>query len=82
MKTTKTIRPDYFQLCGWLLFVFSALFFITSSIRVGDIMSLTGGVLFLIACFVFLIPLTSAMRPMANPDSEPDTADTETPTHN
>ena len=44
------------QLAGWLLFVVSAVFFIAASARAGDIMGLTGGVFFLVACFVFLIP--------------------------
>jgi hypothetical protein len=58
----KSINQNRFQLLGWVLFVFSALFFITSSIRAGDLVSLIGGLLFLFACFVFLIPLVSTMR--------------------
>jgi hypothetical protein len=58
----KPINQLRFQLLGWVLFVFSALFFITSSIRGGDLVSLIGGLLFLFACFVFLIPLVSTMR--------------------
>ncbi len=46
-----------FQLCGWILFVFSAIFFVISSIRAGDPISLIGGILFLVACLVFLVPL-------------------------
>ncbi len=41
---------------GWLLFIISALGFIWSSLKSGDIPSLVGGVFFLIACIVFLIP--------------------------
>jgi len=41
---------------GWLLFIISALGFIWSSLKNGDIPSLIGGVFFLIACIVFLIP--------------------------
>ena len=51
-----------FQLWGWILFVFSALFFIASSLRAGDLLSLLGGLLFLIACIVFLIPLVIEIR--------------------
>jgi len=58
----KSINQLRFQLLGWVLFVFSALFFITSSINAGDLVSLIGGLLFLAACFVFLIPLGSTMR--------------------
>jgi hypothetical protein len=39
---------------GWVLFVISALFFIASSIRTGDVVALFGGVFFLLACAVFL----------------------------
>ncbi len=58
----KSINQHRFQLLGWVLFIFSALFFITSSIRAGDLVSLIGGLLFLFACIVFLIPLVSTMR--------------------
>ena len=51
-----------FQLWGWILFIFSALFFIASSIRAGDPLSLLGGLLFLVACFVFLVPLIAELR--------------------
>ncbi|WP_080809824.1 hypothetical protein [Desulfamplus magnetovallimortis] len=50
-KMDKTI-----QLWGWSLFILSSLFFIASSIKSGDILSLGGGVLFFVACIVFLIP--------------------------
>ena len=50
-----------FQLFGWILFVFSALFFMASSIRAGDPLSLLGGLLFLVACFVFLVPLVAEL---------------------
>ncbi len=43
-----------YDLWGWLLFVVSALFFIASSIRNGDVIGLLGGVFFLLACVVFL----------------------------
>ena len=42
------------EIWGWLLFVVSALFFIASSIRNGDMIGLLGGVFFLLACVVFL----------------------------
>lgn len=46
-----------FQLWGWIIFIVSALSFIASSWRAGDPVSLIGGILFLLACFVFLVPL-------------------------
>ena len=64
----KSINQLRFQLLGWALFVFSALFFITSSISAGDLVGLIGGLLFLFACFVFLIPLVSTMRSAAISD--------------
>jgi hypothetical protein len=45
-----------FQILGWVLFIVSALGFIASSIRNGDMLGLIGGAFFLVACFVFLIP--------------------------
>ena len=47
------------QILGWILFIVSALAFIASSIRSGDVLGLIGGVFFLLACFVFLIPYVS-----------------------
>lgn len=44
------------RIWGWALFIASALFFIASSLRSGDMIGLFGGLFFLIACFVFLIP--------------------------
>ena len=45
------------QILGWGLFVFSALFYMASSIRHGDSLGFAGGAVFLLACIVFLIPL-------------------------
>ena len=45
------------ELLGWVLFVVSSLFFISSSLKSGDVLSLVGGLLFFVACIVFLIPL-------------------------
>ena len=42
------------DLWGWILFTLSALFFIASSLRNGDIIGLLGGVFFLLACAAFL----------------------------
>ena len=42
------------DLWGWLLFVISALFFVASSIRNGDVVGLLGGTFFLLACVAFL----------------------------
>ena len=45
------------QLIGWILFVLSAIGFIGSSARLGDIVGIAGGVLFLAGCLVFIAPL-------------------------
>jgi len=50
------------QVLGWVLFVLSALGFIVSSLRTGDIAGLLGGVLFLAGCLVFLLPLMRRPR--------------------
>ena len=50
------------NLVGWWLFVISALFFIATSLRVGDMLSLLGSLFFLVACFVFLIPCAHRAR--------------------
>ena len=50
-----------FLLWGWILFIASAIFFMAASIRAGDPISLIGGALFLLACFVFLVPLLAQL---------------------
>ncbi len=50
------------DLWGWILFVISALFFIASSIRNGDVIGLLGGVFFLLACVVFLASYMGARK--------------------
>ena len=58
-----------FQLWGWSLFVFSAIFFIVASIRAADPVGLIGGALFLVACFVFLVPLLAERKASASNSS-------------
>ncbi|MEM9001951.1 MAG: hypothetical protein AAGE59_00350 [Cyanobacteria bacterium P01_F01_bin.86] len=48
------------QIVGWLLFIVSALCFTGSTLQNGDLLGLSGSLLFLIACFVFLWPLLRA----------------------
>tara|TARA_R110002096_G_scaffold316010_6_gene510316 strand:- start:1160 stop:1396 length:237 start_codon:yes stop_codon:yes gene_type:complete len=45
------------QLVGWIYFILSSLFYIASSIRVGDLLSTLGGIFFFGACLVFLFQL-------------------------
>jgi Ca2+/Na+ antiporter len=46
-----------YQLTGWILFIICAIFFIAASLKNHDTLTFIGGVIFLIACIVFLIPL-------------------------
>jgi hypothetical protein len=50
-------RERKFQLWGWALFIFCALLYTASSLESGSVLGLMGSVVFLVACFVFLIPL-------------------------
>ncbi len=45
------------ELWGWGLFIVSAGFFMTSSFRSGDVMGFLGGLCFLVASILFLIPM-------------------------
>lgn len=46
-----------FQIIGWFIFIASALCFTVSTWRSGDVVGLSGSLLFLAACLVFLWPL-------------------------
>jgi hypothetical protein len=50
------------HILGWVLFIFSAVGFIVSGLKSGDLAALIGSVLFLIACLVFLLPLVRSPR--------------------
>lgn len=50
-------RDERYQLVGWVLFIVCALFYIAASIESGSVTSFIGSVVFLVACFVFVIPL-------------------------
>jgi uncharacterized membrane protein len=47
-----------YQLSGWSLFLLCAVLYLISGIRSKDYVSITGSVIFFIACIIFLIPLT------------------------
>jgi len=55
-----------YQLAGWMLFVICAIFFIASSLKNHDNLTFIGGVIFLIACIVFLIPLVKTNKETEN----------------
>jgi len=46
-----------FQLWGWTFFIISALLFMVTTYRAGDWIGFLGGLFFLLANIVFLIPL-------------------------
>lgn len=46
-----------FEFAGWLLFTLSALAFIWSTAKAGDMVGVVASILFLLACFVFLVPV-------------------------
>ena len=56
-------RARRFNLWGWWLFIVSAVFFIAASLRAGDWVGLLGGVFFLVACIVFLVPFRRPRLP-------------------
>ena len=55
-----------YQLSGWILFIICAIFFIASGLKNHDILTFIGGVIFLIACIVFLIPLVRLNKKAEN----------------
>lgn len=50
-------RERKFNLCGWLLFLVCAIFFIASAAVNGDMLYLVGSIVFLLACLIFISPL-------------------------
>jgi hypothetical protein len=58
MSRNSPHKDKRFELWGWILFTISALFFIASSLRNGDLVGLLGGLFFLLACVAFLASYT------------------------
>jgi hypothetical protein len=54
MSRNSPQKDRRFEFWGWILFTISALFFIASSLRNGDLVGLLGGLFFLLACVAFL----------------------------
>jgi hypothetical protein len=54
MSRNSPQKDKRFEFWGWILFTISALFFIASSLRNGDLVGLLGGLFFLLACVAFL----------------------------
>jgi hypothetical protein len=59
IKQKKMQNKEKQQLIGWCLFILSASFYIASSIKIKDILSLLGGLFFLFTCIVFVKDLLS-----------------------
>ena len=59
-------REIKYQLSGWILFIICAIFFVASGLKNHDILTFIGGVIFLIACIVFLIPLVRSNKKAEN----------------
>jgi len=55
-------REKTCHLWGWILFLICAGFFMASSLKNGDVLGFAGGVVFLVACVVFIIPLVAPER--------------------
>lgn len=50
-------KEKRYHLAGWLLFLVCAFFFIAQSLTDNNILGLSGSIIFLAGCIVFLIPL-------------------------
>ena len=50
-------RERFCHLWGWILFILCAVLFIASGVINRDALTTVGSAFFLIACFLFLIPL-------------------------
>ena len=59
MRAEKKFKYEYI---GWVIFVFSALMYIAAGLKSGDVLSILGGILFLLACAFFLLPIMSLKR--------------------
>jgi hypothetical protein len=61
-KNRKKKKEATYQLSGWILFILCALCYLTASIKSRDYLTFFGSLIFLIACFLFLIPLLESIR--------------------
>ena len=51
-----------YHLAGWILFIVCAGFFIASSVKNGDWLTLVASIIFLMACVIFIIPLAKTVK--------------------
>ena len=61
-----TITRRKLERAGWVIFIASAICYTWAGLRAGDLLSTTGSLLFLIACFFFLAP--GLLRPGTAPE--------------
>jgi len=61
-QTTRIQAKTKYQITGWILFIICAIFFMAASLVNHDMLTLFGSVIFLIACFVFLVPIIAECR--------------------
>ncbi len=55
-------KAERYQLYGWLLFITCALLFIVESFINRQPLLFVGSIIFLLACFLFLVPLLDTLR--------------------
>ena len=55
-------RNRKFDVWGWCLFIVSAVFFVASTVKSGDLLGIIGSLFFLFACIVFLVPYLRAVE--------------------
>jgi len=53
----KEEQTNKYHQIGWGLFIICSLFFLMAGIRARDAYTIIGSLLFLVACFFFLVPL-------------------------
>jgi hypothetical protein len=68
MQTQNHRRDIHLQIVGWVLFIICALLFILSSLKNHDALSLAASLVFLFACFRFMIPRIDGMKSSGNRD--------------
>ena len=69
-KENQHARETMYPLAGWILFVICAILFMASSLKNHDMLAFMGSAVFLIACFVFLIPIFKNLK--TTDDTKPE----------
>lgn len=61
-KERSAAKGVHYQLFGWILFIACAILFIAASIVNWEPLVFAGSIIFLLACFIFMIPLLDSFR--------------------